>query len=209
MGYSYSSDELPYMCFNSAKSFQLGWYSDKALTIAPHANRQYYFQVKLAGVADYGTTSDNVVLKIEQNSSSWAYFVNYNAAKGINRSTQEGPNQVLVTRKKTNNDENLSTLLTLMSSGNSYQLKNFNGRSDETLTLEFSSLGADDVANISITLSGPTIPSGTNYPSHTPSMLAPSIRPSNQPTQTGKSFRSTAQVLYDYMLYMIAFLARF
>ena len=33
MGYSYSYDDYPYMCFNGAKSWELGWYSDGHVSV--------------------------------------------------------------------------------------------------------------------------------------------------------------------------------
>ena len=33
MGYSYAEDENPRMCFNAAKSWKLGWYSDRTRTL--------------------------------------------------------------------------------------------------------------------------------------------------------------------------------
>jgi len=62
MGYSYSQSDTPVMCFNAAKSYQLGWYSDKVLEVNPLTSP--FSQITLGSIVDYGTTSNPVVMKI-------------------------------------------------------------------------------------------------------------------------------------------------
>lgn len=50
MGYSYSTDEGPIMCFNPAKSWQLGWYDGRYATVDPLSQT---WSGKLIGVTDY------------------------------------------------------------------------------------------------------------------------------------------------------------
>jgi hypothetical protein len=178
MGYSYAYDDIPYMCFNSAKSWQLGWYADKSLTVTPLANGQYEYSGRLASIVDYEKADDaNVLIKIQQTSSPWTFFMNYNAAKGMNRNTMEGKDQVLITTKFTGNEENLSRLVSKLDPGEGLELSSFNGKSDETLRVKFLSL-TNGVADISIELSGPTVPVPTI--SMPPSVM-PSIQPSSSP----------------------------
>lgn len=167
MGLSYADDELPFQCFNGAKSWQLGWYDDKAISIAPTANGQISYFGKLAGIANYDTTPHNVLLEIKQTNSPWAFYMIYNLAKGLNRLTMEGADQLMITMKNTDNDENFSFLTRAMDPGDSFEMKNFNGKSGETLTIKFLSLSGED-AEISIVLSGPTVPALTPPPSPRP-----------------------------------------
>jgi hypothetical protein len=182
MGYSYSNDEAPQMCFNAAKSWQLGWYSDKAMTFTPLANGFYEYFGQLSSIVDYSSADSDVLIEIKQSTSYWAYYMNYNAAKGMNSYTQEGPDQVLITAKYTMNESNLSYLVGKLSSGDSMQMSNFNSRSGETLTISFVSL-SNDIANISIVLSGPTVPAPS---------ISPTKAPSAAPTLSSESFHNIA-----------------
>jgi hypothetical protein len=155
------------MCFNAAKSWQLGWYSDKAMTFTPLANGFHKYFGQLSGIVDYSSADSEVLIEIKQSTSYWAYYMNYNAAKGMNSHTQEGANQVLITAKYTTNESNLSYLVRKLSSGDSMQMSNFNSISGETLTISFVSL-SNDVANISIVLSGPTVPAPSIFPTIAP-----------------------------------------
>ena len=38
MGFSYGDDDLPAMCFNAAKNYQLGWYSSQTYAYDPSAD---------------------------------------------------------------------------------------------------------------------------------------------------------------------------
>lgn len=166
MGYSYGSDEAPKMCFNAAKSWQLGWYADKAITLTPSG--PFEFHGHLASIVDYPTTSDHVLIEIRQSSSDWAYYLNYNAAKGFNVGTVEGRNNVLITTKHTRNAGNQSNLLSKLLDGDSYSIADFNGRRGETLVVRFHSMmmGA---AKISISLNGASTQSLASSPSALPS----------------------------------------
>jgi hypothetical protein len=108
--------------------------------------------------------------------------MNYNAAKAMNSQTQEGPDQVLITAKYTTNESNLSYLVGKLSSGDSMQMSNFNSISGETLTISFVSL-SNDIANISIVLSGPTVPAPS---------ISPTKAPSAAPTLSSESFHNIA-----------------
>mmetsp|Transcript_20276 Transcript_20276/g.49715 ORF Transcript_20276/g.49715 Transcript_20276/m.49715 type:complete len:820 (-) Transcript_20276:44-2503(-) len=180
MGYSYEQDDLPYMCFNGAKSWQLGWYQDKAIRLAPTANSQIETTAKLAGVADYGTTAHDVVIKIEQEFSEWAYFVAYNAGKGINEGTQYGKDRVLVTMKDTSDEANVSTLVAKLRLGQSLKIRNFNGRADQELLVGWAAF-AGDVATMVIRLQGPNVPVPTKPPT-TPPTISQSSSPSSLPS---------------------------
>lgn len=73
----YSSDDGPKMCFNAAKSWQLGWYSSKHETVMDLAIPGTSWSGRLAGISDYATTNDPVLVKLETGSST-DYYINFN-----------------------------------------------------------------------------------------------------------------------------------
>ena len=83
------------MCFNAAKSYQLGWYSSKTYTCTPSPCNPC--QVDIGGIVSFGDGNvDYVLMKIEDTSSGDDYYLIYNNATGINQGTQEGANQVII-----------------------------------------------------------------------------------------------------------------
>lgn len=95
MGFSYKSDDTPRMCFNPAKNWQLGWYSDKQVEIDPNNLSQEPTSFILNGVVDYGdaTQDAKVVVKVGD------FYIGYNKASSFNNQVKEGANQVLVNEK--------------------------------------------------------------------------------------------------------------
>jgi len=157
MGYSYNEDDTPQMCFNAAKSWQLGWYSGKTYTIQspssnPPADTGTSYVGKLQGIVDY-TTSSNAKVLIKINTASGDdYFINFNARKGINIGTQEGGDQIMIV---TAGLEGLkyapSTLVAKLSAGGRYQIADLDG-SGMTLTVEVLAINVSEDAEISICL---------------------------------------------------------
>jgi len=97
MGYSYSQDDGPVMCFNAAKNYQLGWYSDKMKVVTPGAATNNCFAGDLYGTAFYGNAvAQTVGIKVNNSGSSTDYYIMYNAKTGIQSGTAEGGNQVMV-----------------------------------------------------------------------------------------------------------------
>ena len=128
MGYSYSSDNGPIMCFNSAKSWQLNWYASRMESINFSTGAK---SRRLIGLADFENTnaqaSDKVVIKLNT-ASSTDYYMSFNRKTGINSGTVEAGNQVLIQRaagEGTSYAE--SELLTKMVTGSSFTLSNFDG----------------------------------------------------------------------------------
>ena len=94
MGYSYSQDDGPIMCFNGAKSWQTGWYTPKSKVINPGD----VFAANLYGIADYNNVASSFVLFKINDSSATDIYVAYNRKSGINSGTQEAGNQVTITQ---------------------------------------------------------------------------------------------------------------
>ena len=128
MGFSYSQDNGPIMCFNAAKSWQLGWY----------ASRQQIFNAadglwegKLIGQVDMNNpnanTDDKVLLKLNTGSST-DYYAMFNRKSGTNSGTREGGNQVLITSAAgEGNSYAESELVAKLSQGGEYIIPDFDG----------------------------------------------------------------------------------
>mmetsp|Transcript_23077 Transcript_23077/g.34970 ORF Transcript_23077/g.34970 Transcript_23077/m.34970 type:complete len:806 (-) Transcript_23077:576-2993(-) len=94
MGYGYSLVGGPQMCFNGAKSWQLGWYRDKSVEVDVGALRSR--SVYLTFFGDYdrvskGSNSEGVLIKVGK------HILMFNKRTGINSETQEFPDKVTVT----------------------------------------------------------------------------------------------------------------
>jgi len=66
MGYSYSQDNGPLMCFNAAKSWQLGWLQDRRVTY--EFTQLGTVNYRLIGQSEYNsaTGSDKTLIKVCQ-----------------------------------------------------------------------------------------------------------------------------------------------
>lgn len=117
MGYSYSNDDGPQMCFNAPKNAQLGWYDDKVETISASGGS---FNGDLYGISDYGTMpgTASVIVKITGSTDDW--YVSYNKRSGINSGTVEGGNQVLIHRRSPGSGYAVSTLVAKLTAGQTY-----------------------------------------------------------------------------------------
>ena len=114
MGYSYSSDDGPRMCFNAPKNWQLQWYSDRQVTVSGGWSGDLY------GIADYVGTNegDTVIVQIPGGTEDW--YVSFNRKTGINSGTPEGGNQVLVHKRSSSSGYGKSDLMAKLNSGNTY-----------------------------------------------------------------------------------------
>lgn len=79
-----SSPISPEMCFNPAKSWQLGWYEAQQISWNPLTQGELLGT--LVGVDDFGLSSTNlVVVQIENGVKD--LYIGYNRAKGVNWDT--------------------------------------------------------------------------------------------------------------------------
>ncbi len=134
MGYSYSQDDGPVMCFNAAKSSQLSWYSDKEVEV----NQSW--SGKVIGLADYDAASSDqqVILKGEGADNSFIY-VTYNRKAGINSGTKEAGDLVTIVRGA---NRQTSSLLAKLAAGGNYTLADFWGPGED-FTLTVDEIGTD------------------------------------------------------------------
>ena len=123
MGYSYS-DDTTYMCYNPAKSWQLGWYNNKRESL--NFRKRGGFNGKLIGVTDYqntGAAGMYVNIKVDSSTPTDIY-VGFNRQAGINSGTKEAANQVTVT---TQTAQQKSELVGRLSQGATHTISNFDG----------------------------------------------------------------------------------
>ena len=111
------------LCFNAAKSWQLGWYKDKGITINSSSSAPCFDGI-LHGIADYPIAT-TVLLKVQTESND--YCINFNAKKGINRGTQEAGNMVtVVSRPRGPRDSYAeSELVSKLGGGESYSFPGY------------------------------------------------------------------------------------
>lgn len=117
------------MCFNAAKSWQLGWYANKATTIDPSVTSSW--SGRLVGIAEYGLAEPNrgetVLIKIETGTKE-DYYINFNRQTGINSGTQEGSDRVLITSQGAEGRAFAKSILhAKLSAGGSYEMNGFRG----------------------------------------------------------------------------------
>ncbi len=93
MGSLYGEENGPLMCFNAAKSWQLGWYDDKAVIVSPSSSS---WSGRMMGISDYSNSSTQTVLLKLETGMDEDYYVNFNRKSGINRDVRESGDQVLV-----------------------------------------------------------------------------------------------------------------
>jgi hypothetical protein len=124
MGYSYAGSDTPIMCFNGAKNWQLGWYSDRHSVATPLDST---WQGQLVGVSDYGTSNSTQSVVLQIPTTSLDYYVAYNRNTGINSGTVEGGNQVMITSRSVGTGYAPSSLVAKLNAGQEHVITNFNG----------------------------------------------------------------------------------
>lgn len=122
MGASSGSQGGPQMCYNSAKSYQLGWYNKQVVNWDPAT--QGPLATRMVGVVDYDpnaaySTNDCVVLKIGP------YYIGYNKVDKFNLGTWEGGNQVNIVQQ--DGDAQKSWVRARLNPGQSYTIWNYAG----------------------------------------------------------------------------------
>mmetsp|Transcript_25258 Transcript_25258/g.46948 ORF Transcript_25258/g.46948 Transcript_25258/m.46948 type:complete len:682 (-) Transcript_25258:187-2232(-) len=118
MGYSYSESNTQ-MCYNSAKSWQLGWYSTKREVYTAGMGPRTYdiYGIASAGDAMAGT----VLIKIDRDSDVDLY-INFNWAMLHNEDTKEAANLVMIVEQGGNAASYAhSSLLAKLSGGSSFR----------------------------------------------------------------------------------------
>jgi hypothetical protein len=173
----------PQKCFNAQKHWQLGWFSDKALTVSPTISPQSF---SLATFLDYNDTisSDVVVLNIGN------LYLQYNSATGFNVGTGENKNQVVVVQTQSNGDSEKLAGLNLQNP--TLTIPNF--QNDLDLLIEVCQFNSSrlDIAIVSIALGNCSCSCSTPSPTslgttHAPSSGATTLAPSKLVTTLAPS----------------------
>ncbi len=118
MSAGYAAPYYPLKAFNGANNWQLGWYSDRQITVTPSNGGRV---VTLATFADYGKAnkSNPVLIKVGNDT-----FLQYNRAKAFNQQAQQDIDQTTIVQQQSNGTSLLGgigpTLLNLM-------ISNFDG----------------------------------------------------------------------------------
>ena len=145
MGAVYKDDMN--MCFNGAKSSQLGWYSDREVDVIGGYSGSLY------GIADYGSTNVDTKMILKVSSGETEYYITFNKAAGITSDTLEGGNCVMVhSRNISIPNYAASNLLGKLNAGQSFKIA--------SMLLKVNSIG--DFAQVSI--SSDSTPSPTPAP---------------------------------------------
>ena len=174
MGYSYSSDDGPKMCFNAAKSWQTGWYTSKSTIVEPTASDgTECFEQDLYGIVDYANAAAQTVLVRINDANSVNYYVTFNRKFGINSGTKEAGNQVTVTRKSNGDDYANSKLLSKLSAGGQYSFT----AGGQTMFVKVGSIPNNNYAQVIISKDGESCSTSTSAPTKNPTS-----QPTNIPT---------------------------
>jgi hypothetical protein len=167
------------MCFNGAKTYQLGWYSQYHMNLP--SSGSYNWNGNLVGFAEKSraSSSDKMIVRIITSTAD--FYVHFNRKTGMNAGTQEGADQVLITTRNTGTGYSESSLVGKMSTGSVYTIPKFNGSSN-SLVIRVVSISTNTVpgrANISITFgaSVPTRPTSKPKPPTPYPTLEPVVSP--------------------------------
>ena len=147
MGYSYSTTTGPAMCFNPAKSWQLGWYSSKSEVLDPNNDAGTCYSGALYGLDSYTSSpSDGKVLIQLLSNTGQNYHIGFNGRQGINAGTKEYFNEVIVTTQAaTGQSESVAHL----AAGGSYVISNYDGTGRD-VTISVTSVSGSDHAVIQV-----------------------------------------------------------
>ena len=190
MGYSYGNSNTPVMCFNSAKSWQFGWYDQRHLTVDANSNRAY--KGKLISILNDPNISsgDPMLIKIETGTNA-DYFINFNRRTGFNSGTVEGGDQVLITVAGNGNNYAESNLQAKLSAGQTWSATV--GTETVSVKVNLINTSSNGFADVDICFGqcpnvdtpGPTaVPttSPTKRPTPVPTTKAPTTSPTKRPT---------------------------
>lgn len=197
MGNPLYSDDVGKMCWNAAKTWQVGWYDTNKLTF----DQQGSWSGTLVGIADFNNNPNNhpVVIKLETGTTT-DQFVAFNRAKGVNSQNDEADDEVTIVQTGSNGEGySQSYLQAHLVQGESHEILNWRG-SGQTLTITADKIDLTanpGYADISICLGPCAAPTTSPAPSKSPTKSptkapttspAPSKSPTKSPTKTPTIF---------------------
>jgi hypothetical protein len=155
MGAHIYADDVPQMCFNGAKSWYFGWYSDRHKAIDP---RNGHWNGKLVGIDDYlkKQTSKNehtVVAKIG------TLFVMYNRKEGVNSEVAGNGDTVTIVEQAGPQQQSWKRAA-LTESSTPFRQRNWGGTNkDLVIQVCERRFGTPDYATVLVYLEGSSNPS--------------------------------------------------
>ena len=190
MGYSYTQDDGPEMCFNAPKNWQLGWYPEGAYTVVNN-----FFEGKIFGIADYGafingdlnvSNGEIIMAKLIDSAAGEDWYVSFNRDIGINSGTVEGQDQVLVHKRPQGTGNAESSLMAKLSTGGVYNGITIDGIAVPVSVSSINTSSGVGYAQVKIgnapTTNSPTKAPVTLSPTKSPTTAAPTATPTPEPT---------------------------
>ena len=179
------------MCFNAAKSWQLGWYDDKALTLDVATTPSW--NGRLVGVAEYQheniMSSDNVLVKITGGgvvTASETYFIAFNRKTGINQDNVKGSDQVTIVKAEADGNGQ-SYLVATLAQSESYTIigytEDFRDLTIQVEAIDIAGLDVPGHAIVTIEVWEEPTSAPTMKPTSDPTK-APSTSPTKAPTES-------------------------
>jgi len=154
MGNPLYSDDVGSMCYNPAKSWQLGWYDSPASNkVTIRAQDTDNWTGDIVGIADYDNNPNNLpmLIKVLFPSDSNTYFIGFNRAKGPNADNVMADDKVTIVYTEYGGGEQYSQswFLRQLGSEESYVITSTN----LNLNVEVMSIAQEDpwYANIRLT----------------------------------------------------------
>ncbi|KAL3935073.1 MAG: hypothetical protein SGBAC_009337 [Bacillariaceae sp.] len=135
MGRGYPVDEGPMraqVCFNPAKSYQLGWYDDKVVDFDPLLG----WKGTIIGVGNYHSDLLDAMVVVKVHADKEDYYVGFNHAIRHHRGTSFGANSVKIVRQESQNFAE-SWVEAVLASGEAHVIPNYRrGNSSEHLAIQ-------------------------------------------------------------------------
>ena len=185
MGNPKYADQAPVMCFNTAKMYQLGWYSGNQITLL--ANQRW--NGELYGVADEvnGTVPVGGTLFVRYMGPTQDYYIGWNHKVGVESGIVEAGNQVTVISRPKGKGYAQSWLIGILDAGGIYQ--------DSEITVAVNQINLNQsYASVSISEGLPPSPSPSHSLSPTfiipvpqipkPTTSSPTRKPTRSPTRS-------------------------
>eukprot|EP00546_Thalassionema_frauenfeldii_P009624 CAMPEP_0178912114 /NCGR_PEP_ID=MMETSP0786-20121207/10078_1 /TAXON_ID=186022 /ORGANISM="Thalassionema frauenfeldii, Strain CCMP 1798" /LENGTH=568 /DNA_ID=CAMNT_0020584651 /DNA_START=624 /DNA_END=2327 /DNA_ORIENTATION=+ len=126
MGNPLYSDDVGRMCWNAAKTWQVGWYDDRKATFDASMVVQTY---RMVGIANYDNNPEQlpVVIKLETGTST-DQFIAFNRAMGVNSDNDEADDEVTIVQTGSNGEGySQSFLQATLRQGESHTITNWVG----------------------------------------------------------------------------------
>ena len=164
MGFSYSQDETPKMCFNGAKNWQFGWFTPRQRVVSSN------YVGELRSTLEYDPLNPNaegppMLIKVANGGSD--FFIAFNRAAIYNAGTKEGQNQVMITQAGNGSNFVRSYIQAKLGAGASHTFT----ASGDSVTVSVQDINTTNFgfANISICFNGDcSTPSPTTAPTNSP-----------------------------------------